>query len=258
MLRIRQTLYSALLCLLAGIGSHYAARAVYSQTLSTTTRVALTAVQEVKVDGKPLGRYQEAFRRDGSRSVAGVAGGATTDFDREFVNIAQGQVTLADAEAEVATVQRLRRSALTRMATFPTRCIDALGLPPVVKATCEETPEQVLGYRVMRARYETVDGMRGTRTQHEWMVAPELNYFPLQQKRWVDGRLREERTAISVTLGEPDAALFSVPSHYRLVDKVSDLVRITHQRRSTAIDPSYLTALDRKWERESAAILRGE
>lgn len=82
--------------------------------------------------------------------------------------------------------------------------------------------ETVLGYRVQRLTLTGIEKRPGLKITS--FIAPDLDYIELAMERSVDGVVKGTRTATKVVLGEPDAAVFELPSSYVKVDNSSDFV----------------------------------
>jgi len=232
--------------------------ALSSTVVGQQRRVPVTLETEIRVPSvsSEVQLATEAFRADGSRAVV-CRSCERIEAGWEIVDVTARTMTLAFSQIEAATVQPVRRSFAARMASVYERCEEAHGVPGM-KVRCEPKAELAFGHRLMRVTLEPDDATTVSWMRRELLVAPLLNFVPLEERSWLRGKLTREKRTTALKAGDPDPALFRVPPHYRMVEKVSDLLRLVHINLGMPVNEGHLKMLDVKWEKEKAAVARGE
>jgi hypothetical protein len=216
-------------------------------TLETEIRVPTLSPDSIRL-------VTEVYRADGSHAVV-TRPGQGIDSGWEIMDATARTMSFAFSQIEAATTQPVRRSVAARWAIVHERCEDAHAVPSMT-IRCEPTSESAFGHRLTRVTLESETG--GPWMRREMLVVPSLNFVPLEERSWLRGKLTREKRTTALKVGDPDPALFRVPSHFQMFEKVSDLMRLFQVRMRLPINDAQLKMLDVKWEKERAAVLRGE
>ena len=185
----------------------WATHARLSATKSGTTPVTIVyLIKNFDESGAPARSdiLVRAFRSDGSRSQYRVDTGGRAPI-RSVTNYEQR----VQASIDALTKTMIRHP---------------VGAGPRIPATCESAwgggncqgpvPDVIAGFSLERVVQREAEFV------HEFLVAPTLDYKPLRRiARSAEGSLVQEWTAIDVQSGEPDAALFQIPSGYDVVTR---------------------------------------
>ncbi|MGH9723058.1 MAG: hypothetical protein ACRD8O_22840 [Bryobacteraceae bacterium] len=254
---MRKPVFTPTIFVLAAV-SCFGSRLVYSQTLVTAQRVPFTVVKSTSVeeDGVFL-TATYAFRADGSEVVFPAKPGDPYPPHRSVIDVPSRMMYSIDPASKTFHAERMTLRHLRKQTTFYKRCEDIYGAPNAT-VSCSPTDESVLGHRLFRV-LSTTSLNDGTRFESEYWAAPDLNFYPLAEKKSLSGDFRNENLALSVTVGEPDPAWFEVPVGYQQVQLLSEfVVRADAARgRKVSADSESMRALDESMRRRQAEVEAG-
>lgn len=212
---MRRLIVITMAVLIAGLGVGFLAKTA----LVATTKPQLQGARAYTIEfheristtsGKTRqGRWLVARRSDGS-TVKKLLLAPTLIGDREIKLASEGKLVM---------VSDSHRRKSTRMETFHAHAEDP---------TCMTHPQLVgklyeflgtgtyNGFSVVKHTFE--QPLKGRTMQGERWEAPDCNCEPVFEKiRWINSEgvvyQTTEREAVSITLGEPDPALFTVPDY---------------------------------------------
>jgi hypothetical protein len=223
-------------------------------------RVPVTLEVEIRVPSQnpdTIRLATEAFRGDGSQAVMFRPAGTEDVSSWEIVDTLARTMTFVLSQIQAATIHPVRRSVVARLARVYEHCEEAHILPGMV-VRCEPAGQTAFGRQLSRVIIEPAEDNSGSGMRREMLVIPSLNFLPIEERIWMRGKLTREKRTTSLKVGDPDPALFQVPAHFRVVEKVSELMRLFHVSMRLPINDAQLKMLDVKWEQEKAAVLRGE
>lgn len=227
--------------------SHYAAKAVYSQTLARATRVPHTIVTKVTFGKGFHGIRTAQYATNGSFRIAAKASDDLAPAPEWIVDLPAGISISIDPLTKLAFSEPMRRSRMEILSRLPARCEDAFGGEGRT-VVCTKNGEKLFGLDTISVvvNQHSVDGL-DIRTVAQ--VAPGLNFEPLTEEKYLNGELTYRMEAISVTLGEPDSRYFKLPHDFRVVDRLSDYLSARKRALGQPIDADELSQKD-DWVRQ--------
>jgi hypothetical protein len=229
---------------LALLGFAYQMR---SQSISRSPFVATFSVQNYSQDSGSVARsytMHHAVRSDGSSSrETRWEGDAFATM--EIVDVPQRQVFAVDFGARTVVVGSLsEESARFRSQRTDRRCEQFF---PSCKAA-----EPIHGYTVYQI--EIPAGGSGVR-RVQW-VSPELNWLPLREETYRDGKLTVLSEIKQIVAGEPPQSMFTTPAGFRQVDPATQLTEAAAAR-GAALTPGVVTETGERIRQREEQLRRG-
>jgi hypothetical protein len=171
-------------------------------------------------DGELINSSSDTFATRGDGSTVLVhsyrhADGTKVEL-RQITDIATSRQILTHSLAESVSTMRLEQNAAAAMATNSPNCGQPFTAPT----------KKVLGYKVVRVAINIAE--QGMPSIDRW-VAPALRCAILRSTVTRDGKAIYVRQAKRISIGEPDASLFAIPSHFKEMSPQQILQTVGHK-----------------------------
>jgi hypothetical protein len=237
-----------------GMMAHFAARASFAQASHGRKPLTVTYVQH-DPDGSVFSHYTVAYRADGSE--AGFTALASDNHPpvREIWDLKNGYNIMIDPVTRLWTRVPLPRDRIEARSHVPTSCEQAFGAAYKVSFVCVPSDERQFGRAVYIGKLVTYDPRNKSLFYETSFTAdPSLDWLMLQRERVTDGTNGSMVKAVSLAIGEPDPALFTVPEDFQHMAKVSDFLQLSYRARGNRLwGEEVYTRIDKR-QAEAEAI----